>query len=92
MYLRIIDDDFGFYDEISKEDNDIKISDEDYNKFFEEQSNGKQYRLKETRQSDNSGGLFDYVEEYTQQQENIIAEPTLEERITALESAFLESM
>ena len=98
MYYLHIDEEnnsFGFYIEgihnIDK-DKDIPLKDEDYDKFFKNQSNGTQYKLKETRPSDNKGGLFDYVEEYTQQQENIIAEPTLEERITALESAFLESM
>ena len=98
MYYLQIDEEnnnFGFLLEgihnIDK-DKDIPLKDEDYDKFFEEQSNGKQYRLKETRPSDNSGGLFDYVEEYTQQQENIIEEPNLEDRIAALEAAFLELM
>ena len=98
MYYLHIDEEnnsFGFYIEgihdIDK-DKDIPISDEDYNKFFEEQSNGKQYRLKETRQSDNSGGLFDYVEEYVEQVETLQQEPSLQEQIEHLTQAILELM
>lgn len=90
-YLHIYEDNtFGFYVEgihnIDKNKN-IPISQEDYNKFFEEQSNGKQYKLKDELPEE-KGGLFDYVEEYVQEQhqdENI--EPTQEERLEALEAA-----
>ena len=96
-YLHINEDNqsFGFFvegiHEIDK-DKDIPISDEDYNKFFENQSHGTQYRLKETRQSDNSGGLFDYVEEYVEQVESLQQEPTLQEQIEHLTQAILELM
>ena len=64
-YLRIDGNTFGFVLEgihtITKED--IEISNEDYNTFFENQSNGIQYRLKETPLK--SKGLFGYLEEYT---------------------------
>ena len=97
MYLHIDEENnsFGFLVEgihnIDK-DKDIQITDEDYDKFFEEQSNGKQYRLKETRQSDNSGGLFDYVEEYVEQVETLQQEPSLQEQIEHLTQAILELM
>lgn len=97
-YLHINEDNqsFGFFvegiHEIDK-DKDIPISDEDYDTFFKNQSNGTQYRLKETRPSDNSGGLFDYVEVYTpKQDESITEEPTLEDRIASLEQAFIDMM
>ena len=97
MYLHIDEENnsFGFLVEgihnIDK-DKDIQITDEDYDKFFEEQSNGKQYRLKETRPSDNSGGLFDYVEEYVEQVETLQQEPSLQEQIEHLTQAILELM
>ena len=97
MYLHIDEENnsFGFLVEgihnIDK-DKDIQITDEDYDKFFEEQSNGKQYRLKETRPSDNSGGLFDYVEEYTPVEEKTQQEPSLQEQLTHLKKAILELM
>ena len=62
-YLRIQDGDFGFVlDGIHNIlESDIKITLEDYNKFFELQSIGMQFKLKETPSGDT---LFDYLEEY----------------------------
>ena len=94
-YLRIGNNyNFDFLiDEINEiKETDVFVAEEDFKTFFKGQSEGKQYRLKETRPSANKGGLFDYVEEYIQQQENIIEEPNLEDRIAALEAAFLELM
>ena len=53
-YLRIEDNVFGFvadgiYDILST---DIEITNEDYNKFFELQSQGKQFRLKQNNEID----------------------------------------
>lgn len=66
-YLRIEDNDYGFivdgiYDILST---DIEITNEDYNKFFELQSQGKQFRLKKIPTGNR---LFDLIEEYTQEQ------------------------
>ena len=62
-YLRIENNDFGFIlngiHEIKE--TDIKITIEDYNKFFELQSSGKQFKLKEVSTGTE---LFDYLEEY----------------------------
>ena len=84
MYLIIDNNKFGFS---LKQDNNLKsveITDEDYNTFFENQSNGKQYKLKNELPEEN-GGLFDYLEEYTidSSQEPIVP---LEDRVKALES------
>ena len=80
-YLHINkDNSFSFYVEgihdIDK-DKDIKITEEDYNKFFEEQSNGKQYKLKDELPEE-KGGLFDYIEEYTPEPINV---PKTEEEL-----------
>ena len=63
-YLRIKDGSFGFVVDGIHEiiTSDIEISDEAYNEFFQNQNNGKNYRLKTDRTSEND--LFDYVEEY----------------------------
>jgi len=87
-YLRIEDNNFGFVlEEIHNiKETDIPITDEDYNKFFELQSKGKQFRLKEMP---TGAGLFDYVEEYIPE---VIVDPTpsTEDRLRALEMALLE--
>lgn len=92
MYYLHIDEginSFGFYIEgihnIDK-DKDIPIIDEDYDTFFENQSNGTQYRLKKDHPQDNKGGLFDYVEEYEQkpiQQDN--TQTSIEDRLALVE-------
>ena len=65
-YLRLLKDEdtFGFIlDGINTvQDNDIAITESDYNRFFELQSQGKQFRLK--AEQPETGGLFDYVEDY----------------------------
>ena len=87
-YLRIENNVFTFVvDGIHEiKESDIKITDLDYNTFFELQSNGKQFRLKEKATGNK---LFDYVEEYKTE---IIVDttPTSEDRIKALEMALLE--
>ena len=99
MYLHIDEENnsFGFLVEgihnIDK-DKDIPITDEDYDTFFENQSHGTQYKLKDkdNRTSDNTGGLFDYVEEYVEQVETLQQEPSLQEQIEHLTQAILELM
>lgn len=61
LYLRIEDGGFGFVsDKVHTiKETDIKIIDEDYNKFFELQSQGGQFKLKEFPAGN---GLFDYIE------------------------------
>lgn len=90
IYLRIENNTFGFVtNEIHEiKESDILISEEEYNKFFELQGKGKQFKLKEIP---TGKGLFDYVEEY----EPIVAEmlpyePTLEDRISELEKIVAE--
>ncbi|MDU3526401.1 MULTISPECIES: hypothetical protein [Clostridium] len=63
-YLRINNNSFGFVVEGIHEikEKDIEINNEDYNRFFELQSQGKQFRIKETPTGEE---LFGYVEEYT---------------------------
>lgn len=70
-YLRIEGNNFGFVLDGIHEilDTDIEITNEDYNRFFELQSQGKQFRLKETPTGTE---LFDYVEEYIPE---VIVEP-----------------
>ena len=62
-YFRIENDSFGFVVDGIHEilDTDIEITDEDYNRFFELQSQGKQFKIKE---NPTGTGLFDYIEEY----------------------------
>lgn len=68
FYLRIDNGNFYFIvdDGLSEILNtDIEITEENYNKFFDLQSQGKQFRLK----NEFTGvGLFDYIEEYAPQQ------------------------
>ena len=75
-YLRIENNSFGFVvkgvHEIAS--SDIVIVESDYNKFFELQNKGKQFRLKA---NPIGSTLFDYIEEYTL--ECIPCEPTEEE-------------
>ncbi len=62
QYLRIENGSFGFIDDRlhEKNENDILITEDDYNEFFEMQSSGEQFRLKKT--SSNASSLFDFVE------------------------------
>lgn len=67
-------------------ESDISITNEDYNEFFELQSQGKQFRLKETPTGEE---LFDYVEEYTPKVTPIDPSPSetdiLKEKVDILE-------
>ena len=65
QYLRIENDVFGFYDDRIHEirPDDIKVTEEEYKKFFEVQASGSQFRVVETRKNNKS--LFDFVEPYT---------------------------
>ena len=86
MYLIIDNNNFGFSLKQDENLKSVEITDEDYNTFFKNQSEGKQYKLKDELPEEN-GGLFDYLEEYVQEQhkdENI--EPTQEERLKSLEA------
>lgn len=58
---------------------DMLLSDEEYNEFFELQSQGKQYRLKEAVTYTLPPSLFDYVEEF-------VNEPVVAEEVVTLES------
>lgn len=82
-YIRINNDGFGFISDDIHEvlDTDIKISDEDYSRFFDLQYQGKQFRIK----NPNGTTLFEIVEEYTPTFENTEIGTTLEERVDVLE-------
>lgn len=60
---------------------DIKISNEEYKEFFQLQSEGKQFRIK----NPNGTTLFEIVEEYTPIFEDIDIGVTIEERVDNLE-------
>lgn len=62
-YLRIENNTFGFLVEELHEikETDILITNDDYNTFFELQSQGKQFRVKQIPTGET---LFDYIEEY----------------------------
>ena len=64
-YFIIIDNYFGFVVEGLHEitENDVLITNKDYNTFFENQEKGKCYRLK--KEIKLNKGLFGYIEEYT---------------------------
>lgn len=87
-YIRIDNDKFGFVVNDIHEilDTDIKISDEDYNKFFKLQSQGKQFRIKNQQ----STTLFEILEEYVPEHVDIHSIPSTEERLVALENIMLE--
>ena len=89
-YLRIQEQKFGFvvggiHDILA--DVDHAITNEDYDRFFELQSKGKQFRVKDVPTGE---GLFDLIEEYVPE---VVETPyivSLEERIEALETLMLE--
>ena len=92
FYLRLINDTFGFInsDVNAVQDTDIAITESDYNRFFELQSQGKQFRLK--AEQPETGGLFDYVEEYEPEP---LPEPKtemelLEEKVELLDGTLTE--
>lgn len=85
-FLRIENDSFCFIVEgihIIKE-TDIKLTQEEYDRFFELQSDGKQFKLKKepTGQS-----LFDLLEEL---EPVVDPTPSMEDRLNALEMVMLE--
>lgn len=82
-YIRIENENFGFVvDDIHTIlYTDIKISDEDYSRFFDLQYKGKQFRIK----NPNGTTLFEIVEEYIPTFENTGTDTTLEERVDNLE-------
>lgn len=94
VYLRILENnEFGFMVEGINQDireSDIEITTADYNTFFENINIGKHYRLAEQLPED--GGLFDYLEEYTPEEEPL--PPTeidlLKEQIELLDGALNE--
>ena len=89
-YIRIQGEKFGFvvdgvHDILA--DVDHAITNEDYDRFFELQSKGKQFRVKDVPTGE---GLFDLIEEYVPE---VVETPyivSLEERIEALEALMLE--
>lgn len=78
MHLKILENSFTFTYPVEEEviTNDIPITDEDYNKFFELQSQGKRFRLKEVVAGKE---LFDYIEEYIPEALEVVQEPGVEE-------------
>lgn len=91
-YLRVDLDKFGFVvDGIHEiQETDVAIAQEDYDKFFELQSQGKQFRVIDVNMPYFEGiGLFDIVEEYVPVVEETPQVPTQEERLLALEEAML---
>lgn len=85
-YLRIEVEDFGFVVNTIHEiqETDIKITKEDYDRFFELQSSGKQFRLKEVPTSED--GLFGYVEEYTPISEDVTPTKGIEDYLIDLDA------
>lgn len=84
-YLRIEENSFGFVLEGFHDirESDILVSNEDYNNFFELQSKGKQFRLKEVPEDE--AGLFGFVEEYEPETIEIPQEPGIEDYVLDLE-------
>lgn len=79
-YLRIENNSFDILVEglhqITKED--ILITNDDYNKYIETISKGKNLIIKE---KSTGSGLFDYIEEYTPEVVEEIPEPGIEEMV-----------
>lgn len=87
-YLRIEteSEEFGFLVNTIHDiqETDIKITQEDYDRFFELQSKGKQFRLKEVPTPED--GLFGYVEEYVPVTEDVPATKGIEDYIIDLDA------
>ena len=89
-YIRIQEQKFGFIVEgihDIDETIDHKVTNEDYKTFFDLQSEGKQFRVKEAPTGET---LFDLIEEYTPEPIEMPVTVSLEERIEALETLMLE--
>lgn len=89
-YLRIENDNFGFVvDGIHTIlATDIPVSNKDYNKFFELQSHGKQFRVVNPK----GKTLFEILEEYTPVLEDISVIPSLDERVEIIEQDLADLM
>lgn len=89
-YLRIENKEFGFVvDGIHEiKEIDVEITNEDYDKFFELQSEGKQFRVKSI--PNRNLGLFGYVEEFIPPVDTTPQPPSLAERISAIENMILQ--
>ena len=89
-YIRIQGEKFGFIVEgihDIEETIDHKVTNEDYKTFFDLQSEGKQFRVKNVPTGET---LFDLIEEYVPE---VVGTPhvvSLEERVEALEALMLE--
>ena len=89
-YVRIQEQKFGFIVEGIHDINetiDHKVTNEDYKTFFDLQTEGKQFRVKEAPTGET---LFDLIEEYTPEPIEMPVTVSLEERIEALEALMLE--
>ena len=89
-YIRIQGEKFGFvvdgvHDILA--DVDHAITNEDYDRFFELQSKGKQFIVKDVPTGET---LFDLIEEYTPEPIEVPVTVSLEERVEALEALMLE--
>lgn len=89
-YLRLDNDNFGFV--VSGIHTilttDIPVSNKDYNKFFELQSHGKQFRVVNPK----GKTLFEILEEYTPVLEDISVIPSLDERVEIIEQDLADLM
>lgn len=83
-YFRIENDSFGFVVDTIHEikETDIEISIDDYDTFFEMQSQGKQFKLKN---NPTGTGLFDYLEKYTPEAIKEPQEPGVDEYMLDIE-------
>jgi hypothetical protein len=83
-YLRIENNSFGFVADGIHEikETDIEISIDDYDTFFEMQSQGKQFKLKN---NPTGTGLFDYIEEYIPEPIEVKLELDAEDHLLDLE-------
>lgn len=86
-YLRIEteSEEFGFVANTIHDiqETDIKLTQEDYDRFFELQSSGKQFRLKKVPTPED--GLFGYVEEYTPITEDVTPTKGIEDYLIDLD-------
>jgi len=91
QYLRISDDGFGFLDDRVHLilESDIQITPEEYEKFFEMQSAGESFRLRE--KMDSSSSLFDFIETFEpKQDEKELTIGDLKSELNMLQEKLLE--
>lgn len=92
MYFRIFEDNTpGFVPDELYIDGDVKITDEEYVKYFEMERDGKQFRVRELPEP--SLGLFGYVEKFTPEpmvlpptQEELLKEQILQQQLATAEA------